>query len=283
MTIEQGVHFHLNHPIRFVYLCGTVVGINPIVVSTRDQSRILLYVIFEIDDASGNTIEVKITALKEGQRTKAPEDRSVDVVDEDESRVALRDGKQASNLGHISAPKTVDTDIDNVKVVNRCAVDGCAEWHVTVAGEMVDLYTVLKAKGQVTRYNEAKQLQLQRVFIVRTTDEEMRVWQEYSGFVSDVLARPWTLDKKQLRHLEKTYGRETRKAEAKREKNKAYEREKEERAERRREKARLIEESEEKKRQAQKDDLDGNPLDRPRWKPWSDTSRESKVKGTKRG
>ena len=283
---EQGIFFHLNHPIRFVYVCGSVASIREIVVAGPEGRRKLLYVILEVDDSSGETVELKIIPLK---KTQAP--RPPNVIEHlprhtsdlqksgDESDHAFVDARERDEEGNKATAIdliSVDTNIENVKVMNFCCEKDCHDWHVTLAGEIVNVQTIIKAKGTLTKYKGMNQIQLERAFVVRTTHEEMRVWEEYAAFARDVLSHPWVLEKKKLRQLERENRVKSQVAEREHEQRKAKQQAREERREKRREKSRQLEEKAEVRRQQEKAELDGNPLDRPDWKPWPEVERASR-------
>lgn len=274
--LEQGIFFHLNHPIRFVYICGPIVAIREIFPRGKN---ILRYVILEIDDSSGRSIEVKIAVLKPPQQSQTriasntvhpTSDQPYNINDYDDEAQLSEDEAGDSFRGKKSPVERilVDTNTEKVKVQNFCDEEDCFEWHVTIANKIVDIQTVIKAKGTVTTYRGDNQLQLDRAFIVHTTDEEMRVWEEYSTFVTNVLSKPWRLDKNELRQLERDNRVKLKKAEMKEDEHRKKHQARDERHRRRRDKTRKFEEQAEAIRQNERAELDGNALDRPGWKPW---------------
>ncbi|KAL9053101.1 MAG: hypothetical protein Q9162_004965 [Coniocarpon cinnabarinum] len=257
---DQGIYFHLNHPIRFIYICGPIVGIRPI---PDDSASIPYYVILDIDDSSGQTIEVKLRTIKSatsieqrnGQNSLGAERR-------DEGTPSSEDDDETHEVAARSAALNefvVATSVENISVTNSCSTKGCREKHVLLNDQEVRLYDVIKAKGKIVTYNEARQIELERAFLVRTTDEEMRVWEEYTEFVQKVLSRPWVLDKTALRKIERADRERAAKAAAESRERELVEQAKERKREKRREKNRLRELEEEKQRQKESAELDGNP------------------------
>lgn len=79
-----------------------------------------------------------------------------------------------------------NTTINNVNVVSRFGV-----FDITVDNHILDIGTVLKAKGTISQFRGVKQLELKRVQVVHSTDEEVQAWAETAAFKSGVLSAPW--------------------------------------------------------------------------------------------
>lgn len=141
----QNIHFHLNHPIRFVRIVGVVIAIDDIN---------LKYSALTLDDGSGATIELKIVRTIQGESSsKVP----------------------ASN-----------TTISNVNVISRFGV-----FEIMVDNQILDIGTVLKAKGTISEFRGVKQMELKRIQIVSSTDEEAQAWAETAAFKTRTLSIPW--------------------------------------------------------------------------------------------
>ncbi|KAH7384624.1 hypothetical protein BKA66DRAFT_416831 [Pyrenochaeta sp. MPI-SDFR-AT-0127] len=109
-----------------------------------------------IDDGSGATIELKI------DRIPAEDYNPVD-----------------------SASNTV---IDNVNIISQLGV-----FEVLVDRTRLDIGMVIKAKGIISVFRSTKQLDLKRIWIVTTTNEEAQTWAETAAFKQDILSAPWYL------------------------------------------------------------------------------------------
>lgn len=114
----------------------------------------LKYSALTLDDGSGRTVELKIV------RT-VPEEQD---------------------------PKKIpsNTTIGNVNVVSQFGV-----FEITVDDHVLNIGTVLKAKGTISEFRGAKQLELKRVQVVLSTDEEAQAWAETAAFKTTVLSLPW--------------------------------------------------------------------------------------------
>ena len=239
--------------------------------------------ILDIDDGSGDLIEVKLIASKASQELNRRDESALTLKDDNESlddssaRVpedALR--TSAGSRANKSKPQQsiINTNVENINVTNYCSDRDCHEWHPRIDGTVIDIGTVLKAKGTITSYNDVYQVQLERAFLIQTTDEELRVWDDYTSFVNKTLSKPWVLDKPKLRELEREHRQTARKAEVERERRRQEDQRREQRRCEKREMMRKREEREEMARQAERVELDGNALDRPNWKPWPEVVRK---------
>ncbi|KAL9075871.1 MAG: hypothetical protein Q9161_001264 [Pseudevernia consocians] len=77
----------------------------------------------------------------------------------------------------------------------------------------VDIGTVVKLKGGVGSFREVRQMLLERVSIIRTTNEEAAAWAENTAFRKEILSRPWVVseeDEKRARRKAEGLDREKR-------------------------------------------------------------------------
>ncbi|KAI4698649.1 hypothetical protein J4E81_005873 [Alternaria sp. BMP 2799] len=126
----------------------------------------LKYTALTIDDGSGATIELKIVRLPPAEPN--PVDTSS------------------------------DTKIKNLNIVSRFGI-----FDVVVDGEALDIGTVVKAKCLISEFRGLKQLDLQRISVVKTTNEEAQAWAETAAFKQAVLLRPWRItsaEHKKIKH-----------------------------------------------------------------------------------
>jgi hypothetical protein len=177
----------------------------------------LRYTVLTLDDGSGATIELKIV------RTIPADKNPVDT--------------------------SSKTEVDNVHVISRLGV-----FEVTVDGQPLDIGSVIKAKATISEFRGVKQLEMKRVSIVTTTDEEARAWTETAAFKQKVLSKPWHIsssehkkikhsikaEKKQLREYERRKAEYEVKKEEHRLAREAYNQEREKKLEARRRKEEVI-------------------------------------------
>lgn len=60
--------------------------------------------------------------------------------------------------------------------------------------QRLDIGTVIKAKGIISEFRGIKQLDLKRIWIISTTNEEAQAWAETAAFKQKVLSDPWYLN-----------------------------------------------------------------------------------------
>ncbi|KAL9132358.1 MAG: hypothetical protein Q9175_006471 [Cornicularia normoerica] len=104
---------------------------------------------------------------------------------------------------------------------------------VTATGRDVDLSgvdvgTVVKVKGGVGSFREMRQMLLERISTIRTTNEETAAWAENTAFRREILSTPWVVsekDEKRAKRKAEGLDREKR-AREEREKRKRREEEK---------------------------------------------------------
>ncbi|KAF2130652.1 hypothetical protein P153DRAFT_288630 [Dothidotthia symphoricarpi CBS 119687] len=114
----------------------------------------LKYTVLTIDDGSGANIELKI--VRTSVETYNPK----------------------------STPTS--TQIDNVNVISQFGV-----FEVTVDHVCLDIGSVIKAKGTISEFRGIKQLELKRIWVISTTNEEAQAWAETAAYKKKVLSTPW--------------------------------------------------------------------------------------------
>jgi len=112
------------------------------------------FTILTIDDGSGATIELKIIRL--------------------------------NDLEYNPVESPSNTVVDNLHIVS-----GLGRFDITVDNHRLDIGTVIKAKCTISEFRNKKQLDLKRVSVVETTNDEVKAWQEMVAFKRDVLSTPW--------------------------------------------------------------------------------------------
>lgn len=163
----QNIYFHLNHPIKWIRLVGVVVALDFI------PNRWLI----QLDDYCGATIE--LTCLHQ-------------------TAVASKtDGKtDLSDKAHLTSRET------NIKSDNRR--EDRKQIGVTATGRTVDLTgvdvgAVVKVKGGVGVFRGEKQVLLERISLLHSTNDEVASWAETSAFRRDVLNVPWVVNEQDLK------------------------------------------------------------------------------------
>ncbi|KAF2860092.1 hypothetical protein K470DRAFT_271003 [Piedraia hortae CBS 480.64] len=150
----QQVYYYLNHPIQYVRVVGVVVDI--------EQFCEGKFTVLTIEDGSGESIEVRITA-RQGDDFAAPSNTTVDNV---------------NAYVHLGLP---------LVKLNGCDV---------VVG------SVVKVKATIRVFRKQKQLELKRLFFVNDTAAEMKAWEETAAWKRDVLGKPWKLTREEMREVD---------------------------------------------------------------------------------
>jgi hypothetical protein len=132
------------------------------------------YTVLTLDDGSGATIEMKIIRRVPGD---------------------LNSENASSN-----------TYVDNVNVISEFGV-----FEVMIGQERIDIGTVIKAKGTISEFRAVKQLEMKRVWIVSTTNEEAQAWAEAATFKQQILSVPWRLTSAEHRKIKEKIKADKRK------------------------------------------------------------------------
>ena len=241
------------------------------------------YVLLTLDDSSGASIEIKIERILPPRAPVhyqpisahtirshvAPNPNNDEAGDTEEVQIDRKYQAGDANFTRFNLipdliPTVTDTTISdsNVKVVSRCSDPQCHALHVSIDDEIIDIATVVKAKGSLQIWNSCFQMKLERVMTVDTLDEEVRVWDEYAQFAQDVLAKPWQISDEEVDRLE---NEDRDKAKRARERERRREEKLHLYAQKKREhdiREAQREAEAERVRQEQAERLDGNALDR---------------------
>jgi len=151
------------------------------------------YILVTLDDGSGTCVDVKTECREE--REGAPMGPS-------------------------------NTVVDNLDLRQRV---GRFPWLV-VGGAVVDIGTVIKVKGTIDSFRGARQIKLERIWVVKDTNEEAKCWAETALWKREVLSQPWVLSREKREavdeQLELEAREERRRAQKKRVVGAEYERKK---------------------------------------------------------
>ncbi|KAF2812244.1 uncharacterized protein BDZ99DRAFT_474447 [Mytilinidion resinicola] len=221
----QSVYFHLNHPIRYVRLIATVVGIE----------QISKYVILNLDDHSGSTIEAKITRVEprdivsrdaqehpEKYTLQKPKSRRPAYANAESSRLetsalespyfgdSFWENAIGVNKSSKSRPPTIpeaiqamtaagvrETTIGNVEVISTLGT-----FDVLVDGTTIDVGSVVKAKCTIGRFRNEMQVEIKRIWVIKDTNEEVQAWTDTSKYRQTVLSKPWRLSSRARRKVD---------------------------------------------------------------------------------
>ncbi|KAI4239337.1 MAG: hypothetical protein L6R40_005552 [Gallowayella cf. fulva] len=160
----QNIYFFVNHPIQWVRLVGVIVAFD------LYPNRITM----TLDDSSGFTIEI--------------------FCKKDRTFITPRIDSSVGNHGVITLnKKPAQKDDEHVCITSEGKVN-LESFHVG---------SVVKIKGGISEFRGEKQVTLERISLVRTTNDEAALWAENAAFHRDILTRPWIVSDHEQRSAKK--------------------------------------------------------------------------------
>jgi endo-1,3(4)-beta-glucanase len=85
----------------------------------------------------------------------------------------------------------------------------------------IDVGCVVDVKGGLSTFRDERQLTIEKMLVVRSTQQEVALWEKRVRFQSEVLAKPWVLRKSEIRRCRHEAERSEEAAERKRKRIKA--------------------------------------------------------------
>jgi hypothetical protein len=98
------------------------------------------------------------------------------------------------------------TTLSNVSVISQLGT-----FEVVLDNQRLDIGSVVKAKGTISEFRGTKQIDLKRIWVVTTTDEEVQAWAETATFKQEVLSMPWHISSKEHNQIKARKSMEKRK------------------------------------------------------------------------
>ncbi|KAI1211268.1 uncharacterized protein F4807DRAFT_30564 [Annulohypoxylon truncatum] len=86
----------------------------------------------------------------------------------------------------------------------------------------IDVGMVVEAKGSTTIFRDQKQIQIQKLQRVRSTNQEVQFWNKIQEFRREVLSRPWVLERREIRRCKKQHMADVDAEEHRKKKGKEY-------------------------------------------------------------
>ena len=65
----------------------------------------------------------------------------------------------------------------------------------------VDVGSVVKVKGTVGDWRGTRQILLERIGVVKDTNEEVQCWEQNTKFLADILSKPWYVSPREQKRL----------------------------------------------------------------------------------
>jgi hypothetical protein len=183
----ERVLFHYgNHPVKWVRVTGVIVAVDE--YAGRN--------VYTVDDSSGMCIECVCVA-------PTPPPKTETMVPAHLNQIALLN--QAANAETKKDVGNGDTDRGKEKTAPSVQ-DPNVPW------EEMDVGVVVKVKGRVGDFWKQKQVEVVKVEVLRSTDVEVRCWNEVMDFKRDVLGKAWVVSTEEEERCRRVRERELRHA-----------------------------------------------------------------------
>lgn len=175
------IYHYINHPIKWVRITGVVVAINEFT-----ERKILT-----VDDSSGACIECVCVARPSATTTSTTVPGHLDQfqVQVSESRKASgsRTGSDGRGKGKVDA-KGKDKGNEEKKGKEQPSTT-----NPQIPWKEIDVGSVLKIKGQITKFRDMKQVEAIKIDVIGGTEQEVKCWDEVLNFRQEVLGVPWVV------------------------------------------------------------------------------------------
>ncbi|PMD46149.1 hypothetical protein L207DRAFT_561548 [Hyaloscypha variabilis F] len=186
---ERPLFHYKNHPIKWVRVTGVVVAVDEYAGKN----------VYTVDDSSGLCVECVCVAPTPPQK-----DPAVGVP----SHL-----NQIADIHNQASTSSTNTKKSTGKVDDQGKQGGKSAPSVQepiVPWEQMDVGTVVKVKGRIGDYWKQKQVEVVKVEVLRSTDAEVKCWNEIMDFKRDVLAKEWVVSKEEEEKCRRARERELR-------------------------------------------------------------------------
>lgn len=160
-SVGKEIYHHGNHPIKWVRITGVIIAVDEF--SARR--------VFTVDDSSGICIECTCPA---------PSPTALAV---------------PAHLNQASSIKPVGATGQNPKSEPTMQPSTPSVETPLVPWEDMDVGVVVKIKGKPNKFRDVKQIDIIKVEVIRSTEQEVRCWNEVLAFRTDVLQVPWVVSR----------------------------------------------------------------------------------------
>ncbi|KAE9370315.1 hypothetical protein N431DRAFT_411518 [Stipitochalara longipes BDJ] len=175
---ERPLFHYRNHPIKWVRVTGVVVAVD------EYEGKNM----YTVDDSSGMCVECVCVAP-----TPAPKVETIGVPKHLDQITAIKQQHQATTSS-TDTRKGIGKVEENRKVGEKTAPS--VQEPIVPWAEM-DVGTVVKVKGRVGDYWKQKQVEVVKVEVLRSTDAEVKCWNEVMDFRRDVLGKEWIVSREE--------------------------------------------------------------------------------------
>jgi hypothetical protein len=228
IILGKEVFYHLNHPITWVRLTGVIVGIDEWperrIVTLDDSSGICIdcmcavpaWMRAEEAKQKAMLIEAQLSNLPAnkaaGAPNQAPRPPSASV---GSRKIAPEQKGNVKGAGNEQEKSNMKAE-DNMK--RKGKGNGSVETtpsplNPQIPWPCLDTGIVVKVKGQIIEYRGVKQVNVIKMDILKSTEQEVKCWNEVGRFQRDILAKPWFVsseDEERCRREKEKGGRSRR-------------------------------------------------------------------------
>lgn len=93
--------------------------------------------------------------------------------------------------------------IECVSDVSKLDPHESAKAATTTIPKDIDVGTVVDVKGGLALFRGNKQIKIEKMTVLHSTDEEVALWEKARQFRGDVLDKPWKLTDREIRRCRK--------------------------------------------------------------------------------
>lgn len=175
ITGREIFHFS-NHPVKWVRLTGVVVAIDEFA-----ERRIIT-----LDDSSGMCVECVCSCPS----SSPPDSKSSFVAAHlnQTGSTSSKAGKEALDNRHASGKMQGGSGMENDGNRTQPSIQ-----KPQIPWSSLHVGSVLKVKGQVGKWRDMKQLEVIKIEVMMSTEQEVRCWEEMLKFRREVLSVPWVV------------------------------------------------------------------------------------------
>ncbi|TLS24146.1 hypothetical protein PpBr36_08137 [Pyricularia pennisetigena] len=159
----QDLYFHINHPIKWIRIAGIIVAIDE-----YNSRRV-----YTVDDGSGVNMECVTT-------------------------IAV--AKPAA--GEAVVPGVTTAATTTTATPGYGAFQPRQHTNPRIPNDL-DVGQVVEVKGGISTFRDARQIKVESVTVLRSTRQEVEFWRRTTELRHTVLARPWTLRRRDVRRCRK--------------------------------------------------------------------------------
>jgi Telomere regulation protein Stn1 len=189
--IERPLFHYKNHPIKWVRVTGVVVAVDEYPGKN----------VYTVDDSSGMCVECVCVAPM-----PTPKDLAIEIPAHLNQLATIHQASTSTS----ETKKVASSEGENGKGKEGKEKTAPSVQEPIVPWAGMDVGVVVKVKGRVGDYWKQKQVEVVKVEVLRSTDAEVKCWNEVMDFRRDVLEKVWVVTKEEEEKFRKIRERELR-------------------------------------------------------------------------